>query len=190
MVNFSTPHLDTESLLEFDKLLSNSKCLLEYGSGNSTIYALRKYDNLNIYTVESDPEYVSKLESDDRLNIIYVDIGKTKEWGWPVEFNSNYPRYSTSVWLRLKEDNVSPDLIFIDGRFRVACFLVSLIYANTGTIILFDDYYDRDYYWIVEKFVTTPPVRIGRMAKFNIDKPLELNLSLITTICEYFHNPS
>ena len=38
------------------------------------------------------------------------------------------------------ENKLVPDLILIDGRFRVCCFLSSLKYGNVGTKILFDDY--------------------------------------------------
>lgn len=40
----------------------------------------------------------------------------------------------------------------IDGRFRVACFLYSLLCAETGTVILFDDYSLRFRYHLVEDF--------------------------------------
>jgi hypothetical protein len=38
---------------------------------------------------------------------------------------------------------VKPDLVLIDGRFRLACFLHPLLAAAPGTPILFDDYTNR-----------------------------------------------
>ena len=61
--------------------------------------------------------------------------------------------------------NETPDLILIDGRFRVLCFLTSLKFSPKGTKILFDDYRDRQFYHIVEEFC---PIidRCGRQALF------------------------
>ena len=49
--------------------------------------------------------------------------------------------------------NQTPDLIFIDGRFRVACALYSIIMMRDypKTKILIDDYLNRPEYKIIEK---------------------------------------
>ena len=67
------------------------------------------------------------------------------------------------------EDDIKPDMVLIDGRFRVCCFLTSIKYGNTGTKIVFDDYYSdrRNIYHIVEEFIT-PNLRHGRQAIFEI----------------------
>ena len=46
-----------------------------------------------------------------------------------------------------------PDVVLIDGRFRVACFLTSLLKSKVGAVIIFDDYSDRNHYHVVEEFV-------------------------------------
>jgi hypothetical protein len=61
--------------------------------------------------------------------------------------------------------NQQPDLILIDGRFHIACFLASILLAKPGTIILFDDYFDRPNYHVVEKYIK-PSAKAGRMAEF------------------------
>ena len=70
-----------------------------------------------------------------------------------------------------------PDLVLIDGRFRVCCFLTSLARAEAGTILLFDDYRDRPLYHLVEEFVQ-PSRQCGRQTAFvvpaNVDKQLLL----------------
>jgi hypothetical protein len=38
-----------------------------------------------------------------------------------------------------------PDTILVDGRLRVACTLESLLHVDRATIILVDDYADRNY---------------------------------------------
>ena len=59
----------------------------------------------------------------------------------------------------------------IDGRFRVACFLNSLLNADPNTIILFDDYINRPHYHIVEEFLK-PTQSCGRQACFVVPKTL------------------
>ncbi|WP_240997067.1 hypothetical protein, partial [Pseudomonas viridiflava] len=36
-----------------------------------------------------------------------------------------------------------PDVILIDGRFRIACFVTAYLRATKPMIVLFDDYLDR-----------------------------------------------
>jgi hypothetical protein len=59
----------------------------------------------------------------------------------------------------------TPDVILVDGRFRVACVLESLL--NLGDqdacTILLDDYVGRAHYRAVEAFVTVVELK-GRMA--------------------------
>lgn len=43
-------------------------------------------------------------------------------------------------------------MVLVVGRFRVACFVYSLLCAQTRTIILFDDYANREHYHAVEEF--------------------------------------
>ena len=153
--------LDNNILFEgndvlFKKLISKSKNYLEYGSGKSTLWAV-KNTKCNIYSIETDPEWVDKVKIDlneiesKKLTLKYLDIGDVKNYGRPVsyEFHKNFQSYTDFFW----EQNVDPDFILIDGRFRVCSFLTCLKYASEGTHILFDDYCDRKYYHIVENFI-------------------------------------
>ena len=99
----------------------------------------------------------------DRLIKHYVDIGKIGSWGYPVNLldREKFHQYWKTPWSK----NEKYDLIVIDGRFRVQCFLYSLINANEGTIILFDDYCERPYYHVVEEIIK-PEADDGRMSKF------------------------
>ena len=75
----------------------------------------------------------------------------------------NFESYRTWVW----RQGVSPDVVLVDGRFRVACFLTSLIEAVENTIIIFDDYADRHHYHVVERFLK-PFKCCGRQAFFRV----------------------
>ena len=59
----------------------------------------------------------------------------------------------------------SPDVVLIDGRFRVACFLTCLLMTSPGTKIVFDDYTENQRYHLASEIVT--PSRVGeRQALF------------------------
>jgi|LakMenE18May11ns_1017448.scaffolds.fasta_scaffold9924938_3 hypothetical protein len=67
------------------------------------------------------------------------------------------------------EQSLLPDVVLIDGRFRVACFLASVLSATKFTQIFFDDYVDRDYYHVVEEIMK--PMRFcGRQAIFEVEE--------------------
>jgi len=96
-----------------------------------------------------------------------VDIGETGAWARPINDTHwrDFHTYPLSVWDR--EDFVDPDVILIDGRFRVACFVAAAMKIRKPTTILFDDYGDRDYYHTVER-LAKPVAMVGRMAHFEL----------------------
>ena len=61
---------------------------------------------------------------------------------------------------------MNPDLIFIDGRFRVACFLTALKKIKRRTTVMIDDYRSRIHYHLCSKI--SKPIMIGRMAVFEL----------------------
>ena len=106
---------------------------------------------------------ISIKKNDDRLNLNWVDVGEVADWGKPQSYaqRHNFSLYANWFW----ESEVSPDLVLIDGRFRVLCFLTSLKFAPAGTKIIFDDYSNRPFYHVAEEF--TPILdRCGRQVLF------------------------
>ena len=87
-------------------------------------------------------------------------------WGTPISVVDGKLGYAEVPWT-LAKPTVSPMLILIDGRFRVASFLVSLLSAPIDSVIVFDDYFDRSDYWVVEK-VIIPSQVVGRSAVFEL----------------------
>jgi hypothetical protein len=77
----------------------------------------------------------------------------------------NFNDYTDWIWMNDKK----PNLVLVDGRFRVCCFLTSLIFAEKGTKIFFDDYTNRPHYHFVEKFIK-PSETCGRQALFIVPK--------------------
>jgi hypothetical protein len=95
------------------------------------------------------------------------DIGPTTDWGRPASESQwrKFLNYPLSVWDR--SDLIHPDVVLIDGRFRVGCFLATLMRITRPVTILFDDYARRKPYHIVEEFCA-PQARVGRMARFEV----------------------
>ena len=94
-------------------------------------------------------------------------MGEVSDWGNPTSFKNreNFSAYANWFWTL----NIEPDLVVIDGRFRVLCFLTSIKFAPVGTIILFDDYANRPFYHVAEEFLTVGE-RCGRQALFEVDE--------------------
>lgn len=152
----------------FKKYLDKSKIYGEYGVGVSTIFANR-YNNKHTIAVDSDKNWIINVKNNlldkNNLEIIHIDLGKLKTWGTPegYEFRHNFKKYLSAIWGK----SLKPDLVLVDGRFRVACFLTSLLKADEGSIIIFDDYTLRPEYHIVEIF-EKPIESNGRQAAFKV----------------------
>ena len=167
---------------EFERILDNTKVYGEYGVGDSTLFVADNYD-IKILAVETDKKYYKKIN--DKIKIInsqstikYIDIGDIEQYGRPVNFEkrSNFSNYCESIW----EQKIKPDTVFIDGRFRVSCFLFTLMASKKDTIIVFDDYPNRPIYHVVEEFIK-PEYFFQRKAVFRVPDKNKLNLKKIST---------
>ena len=163
---------DAEALL-LQKAYAGAAAILEYGSGGSTTVA-GAIEGADVFSVESDRAWADDMEAwfaanppAARVRIHHVDIGPTKAWGRPAKSRSfrSWPGYATSVWDR--PDFVQPDVVLIDGRLRLACFLTTLIRTRKPVTVLWDDYTDRPGYHAAERLVA-PSGFAGRMARFEI----------------------
>jgi hypothetical protein len=169
------PHFDEPSTAYFREQLARARNYLEYGSGGSTILANQVVTNL--VSVDSDANFLGdvqrKLEQQDHramAKLIHVNIGLTEHWGMPVFTKPTRRRlrrweeYAKAPWRYYRTIGQQPDLILVDGRFRVACVLESLLSLSplSGTQILLDDYVGRPYYDMVEQFANIELA--GRMA--------------------------
>lgn len=92
---------------------------------------------------------------------------REQKWGRPLSYDNRdgFQDYSDWMWRQAQK----PDLVLVDGRFRVCCFLTALKYADEGTEILFDDYGSRRFYHIVEEFVR-PSDACGRQRLFIVPR--------------------
>jgi hypothetical protein len=188
VVGFSIPeepYFDNESSMLFTSLIHNCRFYLEYGSGGSTVLAAHL--NKSFISVDTDRFFlksvgrkIGSLASHQRL--VHVDIGLTGPWGSPLRTAhpttqrlNKWKAYPGVPWRFI--DVCLPDLILVDGRFRVACALTCLanLKGFSSATILIDDYAGRPYYHVVEKYAKLLKLA-GRMAIFQATPQVGQNL--------------
>lgn len=151
---------------------AKARTVLEYGSGGSTVVAAG-VEGLVTFSVESDAAWAGKMVQwfarnppRGTVHIHHADIGPTRAWGYPDQDAcwDRFIDYPLSVWQRA--DFAHPDVVLIDGRFRVGCFVAVVTNIRRPTRILFDDYVGRPRYHVVEE-LCSPASFAGRMAVFD-----------------------
>lgn len=171
------PHFEEGGTDRFVRALQASSFYLEYGSGGSTILAARS--NKRFISVDSDKYFlravhkkIGKLSAEQIL--IHSDVGLNGPWGIPIFKTKTEARlrrwsqYPEAPWKVILSGRLGlPDLVMIDGRFRVACALTCIKYLmdSPRATILFDDYANRPNFKIVEEFAALDGIA-GRMAIF------------------------
>tara|TARA_B110000093_G_C12863927_1_gene364637 strand:+ start:29 stop:682 length:654 start_codon:yes stop_codon:yes gene_type:complete len=161
-----------KSNLYFKKCLKSSKFYLEYGAGASTFFA--KKNKKKFISLEADKSFYSFLKRNIK-QIKYLDIGPTKYFSIPLlpiciikKKINYYSNYMTNIYNSL---GVIPDLILIDGRFRILTTLKIIRFlkkkkAKNITIII-DDYLVREYYKNIENIITVQLVGRFGIIKYN-----------------------
>lgn len=162
--------------------LQQSKHYLEFGAGGSTFLALLHSD-VDIVSVENELDWINYLRKwkyiqknekiTKRLKFYYADTGETKGWGRPENYERDkklFPNYSANVF---KEFDNNYDLVLIDGRYRVACTLQTILNTDENVKILIHDYTYRPEYHVLEEFLDidkTVDTMVRFKKKKNIDK--------------------
>lgn len=179
------PHLSPNDMKMFYKYLDKSIVYFEYGSGGSTYQASIRSNIQKIYSVESDIEWQHKLKQNTKhpnITFILNEMGtQPNNWGHPGKNSTNLQKinYSNHIKTLNKEEQNSIDLVFIDGRFRVACCLKCFDIINSDCLIAFDDFLNRkqyhivlNYFDIVEK--TRDNIMVILKKKTNVSVPQEV----------------
>jgi hypothetical protein len=173
------PHFEMpETTRWFVDALQRADSYLEFGAGGSTYLAAAA--GKQFVSVESDRYFLDKLrgriEADGLFDPDFqeyrnADIGLTREWGYPVRPPTMMPRGRLAAYSAFPADafagSFCPELVLVDGRFRVACALKALraLAGRSGWTLLFDDYAARGRYHVVEEFGELVGM-VGRMAIF------------------------
>lgn len=193
----SVPHMNEEAAERLKHEYENSTCVLEYGGGASTLLALRSSINY-LFTVESDKSFVmalTKRATHVRTTIegcntkffpVYQEIGPVGSWGRPMRKDSKtiqrFPKYATDVWKLINGEGVNPDFVLVDGRFRVACVVATIMEAKripgVGLpLIWVDDFVGRkSKYKVIEELLYKPEIVANRAL---VGRP-KINLQLET----------
>lgn len=148
----------------FKTHIRKTKIYFEYGCGKSTLWVASQ-TKARIYSVDTSEDWINLIASRSTrpLNLFWCDVGPLGNWGRPACYakRENFPSYTNWLW----QQNEQPDLVLIDGRFRLASFFSSVKFAKPGTRIIFDDYIDRqNYHWAEE--VSPISEHNGRQALF------------------------
>jgi hypothetical protein len=155
--------MEEEELLLWMNITKKAEHYFEYGIGGSTIMAITQLQVKHVSAVDSDLSWIqyintllqhSGLDSklSQEISIRHVDIGETSKWGYPINNASQdlWPSYAGAI----ASLPTASDVIFIDGRFRVACTLAVLLNCpSTSLIMLHDVGTKRKYYEAILSYV-------------------------------------
>ena len=121
--------------------------ILEYGAGGSTVIAA-ECNVPSLYSVDSDARWIARLAREPaiaklvelgRAKLVHVDVGPVRRWGRPRSrlHAWKWPRYARRPWL---DKDLRPDLVLIDGLFRIRCILETLRRVTPDTKIMLHDF--------------------------------------------------
>ena len=159
----------------------------EYGCGKSTSWVLKNTSS-EVISVDTSLEWINLVKkknhgAENRLVMYHTDCGELGRWGRPKSYKKldNFAEYTDIIWHNKK----TPELILVDGRFRVCCFLTTLKFASEGTKIIFDDYTNRPHYHFIEKYVGRLK-EDGRQCLFIVPPKSKIDIDELNKDIEYF----
>lgn len=117
----------------------------EYGSGGSTVGASKVSSLRSILSIESDAAFAADIRSaSPRAVVRWIDVGKTGGYGHPVDESKkeDWPSYSA-------QELGSPDLVLVDGRWRVACICHVLKTYPNATLLVHDFTHRTEYHSVL-----------------------------------------
>ncbi len=138
---------------KFKEYLRESTNVFEFGCGGSTVLISHLKNIKTLHSVDSDLNWINKVKEEVKENVVFhfVNIGKLADWGHPKNKyqKSKWPKYSNV----LKDlDDYFPDLVFVDGRFRVSCALKSIEKMKKHSHLIVHDYHPSRDYGVIEKY--------------------------------------
>jgi hypothetical protein len=155
------PRMSDREIAAYAAQLQGSRVVLEFGMGGSTCLAAAQPVE-HLYSVEADQDWINRclampevtpLVRAGRLVTHRPDIGPIAAYSMPTDPGTArlWPDYSLSIWNRLEH---TPDLVLIDGRFRVSCFLQAIMRLPTSTKYVIHDFWSREHYHAVLHFAS------------------------------------
>ncbi|MEI6407297.1 MAG: hypothetical protein WCO85_07205 [Actinomycetes bacterium] len=180
-----------------DLLVQSTDCVVEYGSGESTVLLAEK--GCTVISVETSWNYFLKITErlegpivQGRVHCIYADVGTVDQWGSPVDTSPRaaFLRYPLQPWVQIERRELTPQLVVLDGRFRLACFVTSFMKAPLGALILINNFYSRTDYHLINHFAQESE-RVGDLAVFEVTEKGRnmLDTDLMLSFSSSFLNP-
>jgi protein O-GlcNAc transferase len=132
----------------FRRRLAAATHYFEFGAGGSTVAATEIPTLSTIRSVESDPAWIRRILPwlDARCEVAHGDIGPVGHLGYPTRGAAAadlFPNYTHAPLWRLGAP--VPDLVLVDGRFRVVCACEALLRTPAATICI-HDFWNRPQY--------------------------------------------
>ena len=163
----------------FIRKIKTAKIYLEYGSGSSTLFVndlCNKNSDFKYFSVDSDKNFYNFLKKKiNSKNYYLYSLGYVYFYSRPILFflrkfflARKAKIYASKILENLEKKKLFPELILIDGRYRVLCALYCYKFIkknNIKTTLLLDDYVGRPSYYILEKLFFSK--KIGRIGVFN-----------------------
>lgn len=149
------PSMTEAEIALLDKYTPFGGKVLEFGCGGSTKHFFERGVE-HLISIDSDPEWLRALMGDPRLQhfgskkrwlAMHVDIGPTVEWGRPKnkkEPSCAWLSYHQFCWQGMPHTDFN--MVLVDGRFRVACLLQSILRCPADIIYFVHDFVHRPYY--------------------------------------------
>lgn len=187
----ASPSMPAAETAHLTKCYQAASVILEYGSGGSTQLAAQMSGKL-VFSVESDRDWARNLRQQiaqamprSQVIVYHVDIGPTGPWGRPLDSShwQRFHRFPNAIWDAPFFRH--PDLVLIDGRFRTACLMATMLRIKHPVTVLFDDYADRPRYHMVEQFLY-PKRMIGRMAEFALVPGMLRDADMGKVLAQFF----
>jgi hypothetical protein len=130
-LTLDAPRLSAPELAVFKRSLATSTAYFELGMGGSSLLAVRAgitdivmldSDRAWVESVRKHPEIAARV-AEGGISLLHADIGPVRDWGNPVDRSeiARWHAYLAVGWAEWARRRTYPDLIFIDGRFRIAC---------------------------------------------------------------------
>ena len=201
--NLEAPHLFEGELELLTRLMRGGyRRYLEFGTGGSTLLAVRGGFE-RIVAIDSDPTWVAAVRAhpeiaeaiaSGRADIRHADIGPLADWGNPRNRDhvEQWPTYIRTAWEAWSEHAELPDLVFVDGRFRVACCLSVILAVGADAkaaqglrVALHDAGPERPYYDALLEFFDVVE-RVNTLQVMQIKPKVSAGLALSVLLHRQF----
>lgn len=177
------------------RYLSSSHSYYEFGCGGATILACKRTNikKLEIidtswkkfHTLVNVSSCINQGKKDKRIILRHISIGPVDKIGSPIgtKYKKLWRNYPESI---LNHTLPSPDVVYIDGRFRLLSALMALYkLPEQPPLIIMHDFFNRSVYWSVLRHMELLDC-VGDIALLSPKEPIDRPL-LVSDIKKYFY---